>query len=388
MTIIAIVCCAFVLPLASCSKEKNQAKANAGPRPAKEYPVEHLQAVRAVVHKSYPASLEGIQTIALRPRVSGYLTSIEVDEGAQVKSGQTLFIINSDELEQRVTSARASTEVAKAAVETARLEVENKRPLVEKKIVSDYTLQAAEQSLQSAIAKLAQAKAELRNTHTNLDYSLVKSPTNGVIGTIPYRVGSLVGSDSPEPLTYISDIHKVRAYFAVNEKDYLTYFRGRAADAAAPKQEVSLLLADGNLYSEKGVVDAVSGLVDSKTGTLTVRATFDNPNRVLRSGGSAIVKLPSAMEDVLVVPQAATFEIQDKRFLYVVDAENKVKAQPIIAVPTDDGKGFIVSAGLKPGAIIVTDGIASLSDGVVIKPVAERVASKPQDAAPGGAVAE
>ena len=378
------ILCIGMLAFGACSSAK--AKAKDGPRPVKEFPVEQLAATSAVVHKVYPTSLEGIQTIALRPRVSGYLTAIEVDEGAQVEEGQTLFRINSDELRQQVSSARANIEVANAAVETARLEVENKRPLVEKKIVSAYTLQAAEQSMQSAKAKLSQARTELRNAQTNLNYSVVKSPTKGVIGTIPYRVGSLVGSESPEPLTFIADIHKVRAYFSVNEKDYLRYFRSKTDAADAKKQEVRLVLADGQLYPLPGVVDAVSGLVDASTGTLMVRATFDNPERLLRSGGSGKIKLPSSLENVLLVPQAATFEIQDKRFIYVVDAENKVKSQPITAVPTDDGKEFIVSAGLVPGDTIVTDGISSLSDGAAIKPIA-----KSQDAehsAPAAPAAE
>ncbi|MEZ5058692.1 MAG: efflux RND transporter periplasmic adaptor subunit [Saprospiraceae bacterium] len=356
--------------LQSCSEpfKANSASNNSGP---KEYPVYTVAIDSVTTHQSYPATIEGVQTVELRPRVSGYLEEIYVDEGATVKKGQTLFKINGDEFLQQVNVAKASVAVAEAKVNTAKMEVEKQRPLVEKGIVSDYNLTAAQFAQESAEAELQQAKANLDNAYTNLNYTNVKSPTNGIIGTIPYRIGSLVGSSNAEPLTIIADISEVRAYFAVNEKDFLELskdvLKTKKPDKNPPK--VNLVLADGSEYPYSGKIDAISGLINQSTGSATLRATFKNPDGLLRSGSSATIKIPSKLDSVIVVPQSSTFEVQNKRILYVVEEENKVTSRVIKVDPDDSGKLFIVKEGLQSGEKIVLDGINALKDDTEIIPV-------------------
>nr|WKN35010.1 efflux RND transporter periplasmic adaptor subunit [Tunicatimonas sp. TK19036] len=338
-----------------------------------EYPVKKLSYQSVVTNKSYPATVEGIQTVELRPRVEGYLEEIYVDEGARVKKGQLLFRINSDEFNEQVNSAKANVAVAQANLNAAQMEVEKQRPLVERDIVGEYALTSAQYSQESAKAALEQAKASLQNARTNLNYTLIKSPVDGIIGIIPYRIGSLVNSNIAEPLTFISDISKVRVYFSVNEKDFLTLSRGvlerEKGGQIENQQEVKLVLVDGREYDEEGVIDAVSGLINSSTGSATLRATFDNPDGLLRSGSSATVKIPSEMDSALVVPQAATYEIQNKRFIYVVNDSNQVEPQEITVTPDDNGQNFIVLSGLEPTDRVVTEGINSLKSDMKIAPV-------------------
>lgn len=338
-----------------------------------EYPVKELSYQSVVTNKSYPATVEGIQTVELRPRVEGYLEEIYVDEGARVKKGQLLFRINSDEFNEQVNSAKANVAVAQANLNAAQMEVEKQRPLVERDIVGEYALTSAQYSQESAKAALEQAKASLQNARTNLNYTLIKSPVDGIIGIIPYRIGSLVNSNIAEPLTFISDISKVRVYFSVNEKDFLTLSRGvlerEKGGQIENQQEVKLVLVDGREYDEEGVIDAVSGLINSSTGSATLRATFDNPDGLLRSGSSATVKIPSEMDSALVVPQAATYEIQNKRFIYVVNDSNQVEPQEITVTPDDNGQNFIVLSGLEPTDRVVTEGINSLKSDMKIAPV-------------------
>jgi len=345
----------------------------AGTSSVREFPVKSLSYESIVTHKNYPATVEGIQTVELRPRVSGYLEEIYIDEGASVKKGQPLFRINSDEFVQQVNSAEASVAVAEAQVNTAKMEVEKQRPLVEKGIVSEYTLTAAQYSQVSAEAALLQAEAVMQNAHTNLSYTIVKSPANGIIGTIPYRIGSLVGSSIPDPLTLISDVSEVRVYFAVNEKDFLILSKNLLARTkegrVEGKQKVNLVLVDGTEYDEVGVIDAVSGLIDASTGSATIRASFKNPDGFLRSGSSASVKIPTHIDSALLVPQSATYELQNKRFIYVVDENNLVHPQNIEVSADDTGQFFIVHVGLKENDRIVLDGINSLQNDMEIKPV-------------------
>jgi membrane fusion protein (multidrug efflux system) len=356
--------------LQSCSEpsKPNPAANNAGP---KEYPVYTVSLDSVITHQSYPATIEGVQTVELRPRVSGYLEEIYVDEGATVQKGQTLFKVNGDEFLQQVNAAKANVAVAEAKVNTAKMEVEKQKPLVEKGIVSDYNLTAAQFAQESAEAELQQAKANLDNAYTNLNYTNVKSPTNGIIGTIPYRIGSLVGSSNAEPLTIIADISEVRAYFAVNEKDFLALSR-EVLKTKKPKKNpptVNLILADGSAYPYPGKIDAISGLINQSTGSATLRATFKNPEGLLRSGSSATVKIPSKLDSVILVPQSSTFEVQNKRIIYVLEERNKVSSRVIKVSPDDSGKLFIVKDGLQPGEKIVLDGINALKDDTEIIPV-------------------
>ena len=352
----------------ACTSEQQQG----GPAVVKQYPVKKLSYQSATVHQIYPATIEGIQTVELRSQIQGYLDEIFVDEGAWVKKGEKLFRIYANDYEQQVKAAEASVQAAKAQVKTAQLTVEKQEPLVKKEIISEYTLSISQQSLESAKADLAQAEAQLEDAKTNLAYSVIKSPSDGVIGTIPYRIGSLVSSTMTEPLTVISDIREVRVYFSVNEKDYLSMTHSSLGDyvkgKATTDTNIVLLLPNGEEYEHKGHIDAISGVIDATTGSVTFRAMFENPDLRLRSGGSARVKIPDVADSVFIVPQAATYEIQNKRFIYTVTDSNTVVPAEIQTYADDNGKDFIVTSGLSPDDVIVVDGINSLTEGAQIGP--------------------
>ena len=334
-------------------------------RGAPSFTVEKVSYSPITTYREYPAEVEGEQSIELRPRIEGYLAEILVDEGDYVKKGQLLFKINADEYAQSVSSAKASVAVAQANVNTAKMEVEKQTPLVEKGIVGNYTLTNAKLTLESAKASLAQAKANLQTAQTNLSYTYVKSPTNGLVGTFPYRIGSLVSNNSAQPLTVISNIEKVRVYFSVNEKELLSLNRNfvetDAKGDVESSKKVSLVLANGEKFDQEGVIDAISGQIDQSTGSATVRATFNNPRNILRNGSSATIKIPQTWDSSVVVSQNATYEIQNRTFLYAFDEKSEtVKPREIAVQPDESGKRFIVTQGLKPGDIIVTEGINAL----------------------------
>lgn len=358
--------------VAALSYACSNAQQQGGPGAVKQYPVQKLSYQSATVHQIYPATIEGVQTVELRSQIQGYLDEIYVDEGAWVKKGETLFRIYANDYAQQVKAAEASVQAMKAQVKTAQLNVEKQEPLVKKEIISEYTLSISQQSLESAKADLAQAEAQLEDAKTNLAYSVIKSPSDGVIGTIPYRIGSLVSSTMTQPLTVISDIRQVRVYFSVNEKDYLSMTHSSLADFVKGKGEtdtnIVLLLPNGEAFEHNGHIDAISGVIDASTGSATFRATFENPDLRLRSGGSARVKIPEQADSIFIVPQAATYEIQNKRFIYVVNDSNTVNPREIQAYADDNGKDFIVTKGLKPNETIVVDGINSLTTGAKIEP--------------------
>lgn len=344
-----------------------------------EYAVETLQPQSVELTSSYPATFKGRQDVEIRPNVSGLITKLCVDEGASVKQGQTLFIIDPVQYEEAVNVARATVEVAKANVATAKLTVENKRELQKKNIISKYDLQMAENTLASSEANLAQARAQLVNAEKNLSYTNVTSPVNGVMGKVPFRVGALVSPSSATPLTTVSDISEMFAYFSMTEKQLLELIRQDSTSRKILEKmpQVALKTADGQIYSEKGKIETISEVIDQATGAVSVRATFANPQRLLRSGGSGSVILPSILKEVLVVPQKATYELQDKRFVFVVGGDNKVMNTEIEVFKLDDGKNFVVTSGLNPGDKIVIEGVGTLRDGTLIKPItAEASAAK------------
>jgi membrane fusion protein (multidrug efflux system) len=365
--------------LFSCSRNKetgiNPGRGSGGTSGAatvKDYPVLTLVPMSVTVHQDFPAVIEGQRVIEIRPMISGYLKEIHVDEGQKVKKGQLLFIINNPQYEQDVITAKARINSAVADVNTARMEIEKVRPLVEKEIVSNYRLQSAELTLEAREAALEQAKAALRNAETNLSYTIIRSPQDGIIGTIPYKNGALVGSNSAEALTTLSDINEVFAYFSWNEKQVLDILSGSRGVLIEEKIKnlppATLILSNSSEYPLKGRLEMASGLIATETGSATLKAIFKNPDGLIRSGSSARIRIPRNYDSVLVVPQSATYELQDKRFIYTVNPENKVIAVTIGSIPTDDGKYFIASSGLKPGDRIVTEGVISLKDGNTIIP--------------------
>ncbi len=356
---------------------KQQSMQNA----VKEYAVLTLQPVDRVLEKSYPASIRGRQDIEIRPQVAGFITKLLVDEGSVVRKGQPMFIIDQVQYEAAVNVAEANVKVAETAVANARLTYNNKKELHQKNIIGDYDLQLAENALATQEANLAQAKAQLVNARKNLSYTTVTSPADGVVGDIPFREGSLVSASMATPLTTVSDVSEMYVYFSMNEKQILELARqsdGKMADILSNQPEVSLKLADGSIYPEKGKIETVSGVIGLSTGAASMRATFPNPQRILRSGSTGSILVPVQSDSIIVIPQKATTEIQDKKFAFVVNDSSVVNIREIQILPENDGKTYIVTDGLKPFERIVLEGVGiSVRDGMKIKPVTpEEAAAK------------
>ncbi|WP_427874214.1 efflux RND transporter periplasmic adaptor subunit [Flavobacterium sp. MMS24-S5] len=358
------------LIIASCGKNDKSAQAGGAPQ-IKEYKTVTLQPESATLNSDFPASIQGQQNIEIRPRVEGYIDKIYVDEGAVVKAGQPLFKISAPEYEQQVRTATASIKSAQAEVSSAKLAVNKVKPLVEKGIISKYDLESAQYTYESAMASLAQANAALVNAKVNLGYTTVTSPVNGVVGSIPFRLGSLVSSNTTEPLTTVSSIGNVYAYFAMNEKALLNFTKdggGSLNQKIKSMPAVSLLLSDGSLYDQKGNIETVNGLINTETGTVNVRARFANPKGIIRSGSSTTVRIPTDVKEALIIPQSATFELQDKMFAVVVGKDKKTRNANITVLDNSAGNYYVVSSGLNPGDEIVLEGVASLKEGTEIKP--------------------
>ncbi len=359
--------------IASCGNKNDKSAQAVGAPQVKEYKTLTLEPKSATLYTDFPASVQGQQNIEIRPRVEGYIDKIFVDEGAVVKVGQPLFKINAPEYEQEVRTATASIKSAQASVSAARLAVNKVKPLVEKDIISKYELESAQYNYEYAMAALAQANAALVNAKTNLGYTTVTSPVNGVVGSIPFRLGSLVSSNTADPLTTVSSIGNVYAYFALNEKKLLNFTQSKSPGITLAQKiknmpAVSLLLSDGSLYPEKGKIETINGLINTETGSVTFRARFANPKGIIRSGSSTTVRIPNEVRDALLIPQSATFELQDKIFAVTVGKDNKTKNVNITVLDDTAGNYYVVESGLKAGDQIVLEGVASLKEGSEIKP--------------------
>ena len=342
-----------------------------------EYPVITIQSTNSEMSSSYPATIRGKQDIEIRPKISGFITKLCVDEGSVVRKGQVLFTIDNVQYRAVLNQAEASLNSAKSALATAELTYNNKKELYNQNIGGDFDLQSAANSYATAKATVAQAEAAVVSARDNLSYCNVTSPSNGVVGTIPYRVGSLVSSSMATPLTVVSNIDEMYVYFSVNEKQILEMTRaseGKNVIEAFP--EVQLELADGSIYTQVGHVSTVSGVIDQNTGSVSVRADFANPDHLLKSGGQGNIIITRKTEGVIIIPQAATAEVQDKVFVYVLGKDNKVSYTAIEVDPQNDGQNYIVTKGLKDGDRIVTKGITKLTDGAEIKPVTEEQYAK------------
>lgn len=357
-----------MLIFSACARKQQQPQGQAGPPP---FPVSTVTRQDVTSYNHYAASIEGEQNVEIRPKIDGFIEAIYVEEGDWVTAGQLLFKINADQLEQQVNAAKAAISAAEAKVAAARLEVSKLQPLVDKDIVSPKQLATAESNLSAAQASLNQATANYNTAKENLDYAYIKSPVTGVLGSIPHKVGALVGRNESEPLTTVADISKVKAYFSLNEKQLLNINREfkpgkdkKLADALPP---VSLVLIDGSEYEHQGKIKTINGLINTRTGSAQLQATFPNPEHLLRSGSSGEIKFPVVHKDVFKVPQNATFELQNKKLIYVVDKGNKVSSTPIEVVDALD-KDFIVKSGLKEGDRIVVAGANKLKDGMQITP--------------------
>jgi membrane fusion protein (multidrug efflux system) len=324
------------------------------------------------LYKDYPTTLQGQQTVEIRPKISGYIDEILVDEGAHVSKGQTLFRIFANDIQATVRSAEALIKVAEADVAAAKINLEKTQNLVEKDIISQFELASVETSVLGKEALLAQAKAMLANAKANLQYTVITSPTTGIIGNFPYRVGSLVSSNIEPPLTTVSNTSKMYAYFAMNEKEFLLLTNDLSGKTIQEKlnalPDVELVLADNSIYGFPGKIETASGLVDPQTGAVNIRATFVNADGTLRSGGSGLVRIPKHIDSVLIIPQKATYELQGKHFVYVLGNENKIKNTEIEVLIGNLKDSYVVLSGLNAGDKIVVEGIASLRNDMTINP--------------------
>jgi membrane fusion protein, multidrug efflux system len=359
--------------LFSCnSDDKKNSPGDNMPVPIKDYKVLSLSPRKAKVNVDFPATIQGQQIIEIRPKIDGYVDAIYVQEGAEVKKGQLLFRISNPQYEQEVITAGASIKSAEADVDAAKMQVAKVRPLVEKDIVSKYELESTQYALKAKEAALAQAKAALANARTNAGYTILHSPASGVIGTIPYKVGALINSTNTEPLTTLSNIANIYAYYSLNEKQLLQFFSGTPGSTVQDKVNnmapATLLLADGSVYPGKGKIALASGLISTETGTATFKAIFPNPLGIIRSGASATVRIPTTTDSAIVIPQSATYELQDKRLVYIVDKNNRISSIAITVTPSDNGQYFIVSSGLKTGDRVVLEGLVGLKDSTRIIP--------------------
>ena len=351
---VSITSLILAIVLVSCGKKEEQQMPPQGPAP---FPVETVEKQDATIYEEYTANLEGQQNVEIRPKVNGFIQKIYVDEGQMVKKGQLLFKLETQTLNQDASAS-------KAMVQAAQVEVDRLKPLVDRKIISNVQLETAK-------AKLAQAKSAYGSIAANIGYGTITSPVNGVVGSLPYREGSLVSATSEMPLTTVSDSKVMRAYFTMNEKQLLSFnriFKGsNTVEKLKNVPEVSLLLVDDSEYNIKGEIVTINGLVNPQTGTTDFRAEFNNPEGLLRSGSTGIIRLPIVQKDVIVVPQNAVFEVQGKQLIYIVGKDNKVKST-IITTNGVSGMNFIVTDGLSEGDVIVVEGASKLKDDMEIVP--------------------
>ena len=339
-----------------------------------EYQVMDITTSDKELQTTYSAAIRGRQDIDIYPQVSGTLTRLCVEEGQAVRKGQILFIIDQVPYIAALRTAEANVEAAKAGVATSQLTYDSKRELYAQKVVSEFDLKTSHNSLLSAKAQLAQAEAQRINAANNLSYTEVKSPADGVVGTLPYRVGTLVSSGMPKPLTTVSDNSDMYVYFSMTENQMLELTRryGSKDRALAEMPAVSLQLNDRSTYPQEGKIETISGVIDTSTGTVSLRAVFPNKDGLLTSGGSGNVIVPLKKEDCIVIPQAATYELQDKVFVYKV-VDGKAQSAPVQVTRVNGGQEYIVENGLQVGDVIVVEGVGLLREGtpVVAKPASD-----------------
>jgi membrane fusion protein (multidrug efflux system) len=319
----------------------------------------------------YSAAISGVQTVEIRPQVSGMITEIMIEEGESVRKGQVLFVIDQTPYKAAYEIAAANVKSAEAALSTAELIYNSNKNLYEQDVVSEFDLMTAQNDLTDAQARLALCKAEEVNASNNLSYTEVRSPVNGVASMIPYRVGALVSSSISQPLVTVSDDSKVYAYFSMAENQMLDMVQqyGSLANAIKQMPEVELTMSNGQKYQHTGKINAISGTISESTGAVSLRAVFDNRNHLLRNGGSGTIIIPMILTNCIVIPQAATYELQDRIFVYKV-VDGKASATEIHVAPQNNGTEYIVTSGLAVGDVIVAEGAGLIKEGtpIVSKP--------------------
>ncbi|MDR1171564.1 MAG: efflux RND transporter periplasmic adaptor subunit [Bacteroidales bacterium] len=339
---------------------------------AAEYSIIKIASADQTISSSYPATIRGRQDIEIYPQVSGIVTRLYVNEGQQVRNGQTLFVIDQVPYQTALSQAAANVKAAEAAFASVKLAYESNHKLFEENVISDFELQTSRNAMLSAEAALLQAKASEANALNSLSYTIVKSPADGVVGVLPYRQGALVAPNIAQPLTTVSDNSEMYVYFSITENQLLNLVRssGSKEEALKSMPAIELQLNDKTMYDETGTVEAISGVIDLKTGTVSVRGVFPNRKGLLHSGSSGNVILPVQRGSCIVIPQTATYEMQDKVFVYkIVDA--KAKSVQITVERVNGGKEYIVNSGLNVGDEIVSEGVGLLREDtpVIAKPV-------------------
>ena len=359
----------LLLVLAGCGNE-GESQAQAAAPQAKPFPVTEVPQRTLTGYTTYPVKIEGIINSEVRAKVSGYITDVLVDEGQEVKKGQLLFKLETQSLNQDAAAAKAN-------VNAAQVEVDKLKPLVEKNIISNVQLETAK-------AKLQQAQSSYNSVAANIGYANIKSPVDGYVGSIRLREGALVSPTSTQPLTTVSNISKVYAYFSMNETEYLDFLKEYEGEKVQDKinnmPEVALKLANGTTYSEKGKIETINSQVNENTGSISFRAVFDNPSRLLSNGNSGKIRIPKTYENALIVPQESTFERQGNVLVYKLGAENKVSSSTLEIITSIDNL-YVIKSGVKQGDTIVAKGLAKLRPDTEIKPqpVAFDSVAKPID---------
>jgi membrane fusion protein (multidrug efflux system) len=345
--------------------------------PQSEYAVITLEPTSRTVQESYSASIRGRQDIEVYAQVSGKIDRVCVTEGQQVRAGQTLFVIDQVPYKAALQTAEANVSAAKASVATAQLTYDSKKELFARNVVSQFDLSTAENTLLTAKAQLAQAEAQAVNARNNLSYTVVSSPLNGVVGTLPYKVGALVGPSSPRALTTVSDNSTMYVYFSLSENQMLQLVRdyGSMDQVLKALPDVQLQLNDGEVYAQTGRIESISGVIDTSTGSVQLRAAFPNQNGLLHSGGAGNVLLPHDYTDAIVVPQNATFELQDKVYVYKV-VDGKATSAMIDVEKVSDGREYVVRSGIEAGDMIVAEGVGLMREGTPITPKGQAAAAQ------------
>lgn len=346
------------------------------------YAVMQIEPTDKELSSSYSATIRGRQDIDIYPQVSGTIEKLCVTEGQKVRRGQLLFIIDQVPYRAALKTATANVEAARAATSTAELTYKSNKELYAQKVVSEFSLKTAENSYLTAKAQLAQAEAQEISARNNLSYTEVKSPSDGVVGALPYRAGALVSASIPYPLTTVSDNSDMYVYFSMTENQLLNLTReyGSIDNTLKNMPDVQLRLNDGSVYDEAGRIEAISGVIDTSTGSVQLRAAFPNPNGLLHSGGAGNIILPYVRKQCVVIPQAATFELQDKVYVYKV-VDGKATSAAIAVDRISNGREYIVNSGLVPGDVIVAEGVGLMREGTPVQPKAQKAAAPSADQA-------
>ncbi len=328
-----------------------------------EYPVTTVGTTTADMQTTYPAAIKGMQDVEIRPKAQGFLTQINVKEGQMVAAGQLLFVIDNETYQAQVRQAQATVNAAHQQVNTAKLTYDNAQQLHQNKVIGDYELQTSKNNYETALAQLAQTQAALASAKEALSFCYVKSPASGVVGTLPFKKGALVSGSNV--LTTVSNDKSMDAYFSVTEKDAMLL--SKKGISSLPS--VKLQLADGTIYNHEGTVTRMSGVIDQATGSVQLIATFVNPEKTLKSGATGVIIIPRQNTGAIIIPQSCVMEVQNKKFVYTLGKDNKVKYTEITVDPQNDGNNYVVTSGLKTGDKYVTNGITKLNDGMEIVPI-------------------